>query len=62
MILMIPTTDLTTNYIELENQLNYLNNEIIKENMAKINLPNAHSRSIEIPKSSMNDIDQQEKI
>jgi charged multivesicular body protein 4 len=55
----IQTTDLTINDIELENELNYLNNEIITENMTKINLPNAHSGSIKISKSSMNDIDKQ---
>jgi galactitol-specific phosphotransferase system IIB component len=40
----IPTTDLLINDIEIENELN---KEII-------NLPNAHSGSIKIPKSSIN--------
>jgi len=50
----IPITDFSINDIDIENELNKLNNEII-------NLPNAHSDTIKITKSSINDIDKQLK-
>jgi charged multivesicular body protein 4 len=53
-LLAAPMDSNLTNDLEIENELNHLNKEIIKENMIKINLPNAHSDKIQIE----NDIDQ----
>ncbi|CAF4156124.1 unnamed protein product, partial [Adineta steineri] len=48
---------LNTADFDLENELNILNSEIFKESMIQINLPNTHSKKIQI--SSTNDVDKQ---
>jgi charged multivesicular body protein 4 len=53
-LLAAPMDSNLTNDLEIENELNHLNKQIIRENMIKINLPNAHSDKIQIE----NDIDQ----
>ncbi|CAF1035119.1 unnamed protein product [Adineta steineri] len=49
--------DLNTIDVDLENELNILDNEIVKENMIQINLPDAHSEKFQI--SSTNNVDKQ---
>ncbi|CAF1422352.1 unnamed protein product [Adineta steineri] len=53
----ILTNDLNAIDFDLENELNILDNEILKENMIQINLPDAHTEKIQV--SSTNDVDKQ---
>lgn len=55
----IPVNDVSAMDLDLESELKNLDEELLRENLTEVNLPNAHTGTIKIAKPMVKDVDQQ---